>query len=108
MYRDGKIWRVRVHRLVLEAFVGPAPDGMDGCHRDDDKDNNTLDNLYWGTRAENMADQVRNGRHHLARRDSCANGHLFDEANTYYRPDTGNRQCRQCSYERNKVRRLAR
>lgn len=34
-------------------------------------------------------------------RDQCKHGHLFDAANTYYRPDTGVRQCQEC-------RRLAR
>lgn len=50
-----------VHTLVLEAFVGPRPNGHEGCHRDDVPSNNTLDNLYWGTRAENEADKVRRG-----------------------------------------------
>ena len=39
---------VRLHALILAAFVGPKPDGMEACHRDDCKHNNTLENLYWG------------------------------------------------------------
>lgn len=106
MYRDGKIVRRQVHQLVLEAFVGPKPADKDhGCHRDDDRNNNTLSNLYWGTASENMQDQIRNGNHRLAGRTSCVNGHPFDEANTYYRPDTGTRQCKQCGLDRDKVRR---
>lgn len=38
----------RVHRLVLEAFVGPCPPGMECRHLDDDPRNNRLDNLAWG------------------------------------------------------------
>lgn len=49
-----------VHRLVLEAFVGPG-DGMDACHADGTRDNNRVDNLRWGTRKENMADAIRHG-----------------------------------------------
>lgn len=51
-----------VHRLVLEAFVGPCPDGMEACHADDDPANNNLANLSWGTRYKNMEDRERNGR----------------------------------------------
>lgn len=52
----------KVHILVLEAFVGPRPDGMVGRHRNDDTTNNALTNLCWGTRVENVQDAVRNGR----------------------------------------------
>lgn len=52
--------RYYVHRLVLEAFVGPAPSGLIGCHDDDDPSNNRLGNLAWGTRAKNVYDYQRN------------------------------------------------
>jgi hypothetical protein len=51
-----------VHRLVLEAFVCPCPDGKEACHKDGDPSNNRVENLYWGTHEENMADYVRHGR----------------------------------------------
>ena len=57
----------QIHRLVLEAFVGPCPEGHEGCHRDGDKLNNRLDNLYWGTRHENCMDTARHGRNKNAR-----------------------------------------
>jgi hypothetical protein len=47
--------------LVLEAFAGPRPDGMDALHRDDNPTNNRFDNLRWGTRSDNLFDAVRNG-----------------------------------------------
>jgi hypothetical protein len=51
-----------VHRLVLEAFVGPCPDGMEVCHDPDrDKTNCRLDNLRWDTRANNHADKIKHG-----------------------------------------------
>lgn len=49
-----------VHKLVLDAFVGPAPAGTECCHHDDNPANNALCNLRWGTRSENMADFRRN------------------------------------------------
>jgi len=52
----------RVHRLVLEAFVGPCPPGMLCRHFPDrDPNNNRLDNLSWGTPLENRADMVVHG-----------------------------------------------
>lgn len=51
-----------VHRLVLEAFVGPCPDGLEGCHYDGDAANNRLSNLRWDTPKANQADAIRHGR----------------------------------------------
>ena len=43
----------KVHRLVLEAFVGQG-DGLDCCHINHDRADNRLENLMWATRQENM------------------------------------------------------
>ena len=53
---------VGVAILVLEAFDGPRPRGLFALHDDDDKANNRLSNLRWGTRADNAKDARRNGR----------------------------------------------
>jgi hypothetical protein len=50
-----------VHRLVLEAFVGPCPEGLETRHLDGDRTNNELANLVWGTPAEQVADKIRHG-----------------------------------------------
>jgi hypothetical protein len=54
--------RVRVHTLVLTAFVGPRQDGMEACHNDGNPLNNRLVNLRWGTRADNMRDMIAHDR----------------------------------------------
>lgn len=54
--------RYHVHRLVLEAFVGPRPPDMEGQHLDGDPTNNTLSNLRWGTPLENGVARKRRGR----------------------------------------------
>lgn len=51
-----------VHQLVLEAFVGPRPVGMEACHNDGNPANNRLDNLRWDTHAANTEDSRRQGR----------------------------------------------
>ncbi len=52
---------VAVHILVLTAFTGPCPGGMECLHEDGNRMNCNLANLYWGTRAENMQDSIRHG-----------------------------------------------
>jgi hypothetical protein len=53
-------WRT-VHRLVVEAFIGPIPDGMQVRHLDGNPANNHLSNLAIGTQAENTQDRVAHG-----------------------------------------------
>jgi len=43
-----------VHRLVLEAFVGPRPYGKECNHKNSIKSDNYLYNLEWVTHTENM------------------------------------------------------
>lgn len=50
-----------IHRLVLEAFVGPRPPGHEACHGPRGGQDDSLDNLRWGTRASNTADRFRDG-----------------------------------------------
>ena len=57
---NGKVCTRTVHVLVLLAFIGPCPEGMEGCHYPDtNKANNRLSNLRWDTHAENMKDKYR-------------------------------------------------
>jgi hypothetical protein len=53
-----------VHRLVLEAFVGPCPLGMECCHENGDRKDNHSHNLRWDTPAANQADRIRHGTNH--------------------------------------------
>ena len=99
--RDGKKVTRKVHHLVLEAFVGPAPDGAQGLHWDDDPANNHLSNLRWGTFSDNAFDKVRNGRHHQTRKTHCPQGHEYNAENTYVIPSRPTaRYCRACAQER--------
>lgn len=51
----------KVHSLVTEAFLGPRPEGLVVRHLDGDHSNNNIDNLRYGTHAENVADMIRHG-----------------------------------------------
>lgn len=67
-----------VHRLVLESFVGPCPDGMECCHNDGDRTNNRVDNLRWDTRYGNCQDIRAAGTHWQTRKTHCPRGHAYD------------------------------
>ena len=58
---NGDIEHIGVHRLVLLAFCGPSPTGMEARHLDGSRTNNRLANLCWGTRLENAHDRYRHG-----------------------------------------------
>ena len=60
-HHHGKNTRRRVHRLVLEAFVGDAPDGCECRHLNGNPKDNRLENLAWGTHKENMDDKIAHG-----------------------------------------------
>ena len=52
---------VGVHRLILLAFVGPCPPGMECRHLDGVRTHCFLENLAWGTRSKNALDRVEHG-----------------------------------------------
>ena len=100
-------WK-RVHLLVLEAFIGPRPSGMEGCHGDGDQENNYFGNLRWDTHLANMEDR----RLSLVRRSShagtglCRLGHPLAAPNlALWALATNRLRCLACdrakSYRRN-------
>lgn len=63
---------VRLHKIVLEAFVGPCPDGMQCAHNNGIRDDNRLDNLRWDTPKGNTADQLSHGTRNRGARNGSA------------------------------------
>lgn len=51
-----------VHDMVLRAFVGPKPLGLEVCHNDGNAGNNRRDNLRYDTRSANGLDRSRHQR----------------------------------------------
>lgn len=91
------------HVMVLSAFVGPRPEGMQIRHLDGDPANNALANLAYGTAEQNMADKREHGRNHNLNKTYCPHGHPYNELNTYFTPQ-GFRQCRTCTKARAEAR----
>lgn len=73
---DGIRKTIKIHRLVLLAFVGPCPDGCEGRHLNGDGRDNRLENLAWGTRAENGTDKRSHGRSYNVGNEHGATGDI--------------------------------
>ena len=87
--------RVMVHVAVLEAFVGPRPEGQVARHLNGVPDDNVLGNLKWGTVSENTMDAVRHGVHAQAAKTHCVKRHEYSPDNTNIQAD-GSRRCAIC------------
>lgn len=59
--KGGKVHYFLISRLVLMAFVGPCPEGMECCHNNGDHRDNRLANLRWDTRKANSHDRFTHG-----------------------------------------------
>lgn len=74
----GKSREFHLHRLVLLAFVGPCPGGMEACHGPDfNRLNCHLTNLRWDTRRSNTRDRDQAGR--TARGSRVGNSRLMED-----------------------------
>jgi hypothetical protein len=58
---------VMIHRVVLGAFLGDCPTGMEGCHNNGNSHDNRISNLRWDTRVRNHADKKKHGTHSVSR-----------------------------------------
>lgn len=53
LFKEGRGKSFMLHRLIASAFLGEEP-RLDVNHKDGDKSNNSIVNLEWCTRAENL------------------------------------------------------
>jgi hypothetical protein len=85
LWKNNKIKVCRPHKLVMEAFVGVRPQGMECCHNDGNPQNNYLSNLRWDTPKNNHADKVKHGT--TNRGERCAAAKLTLEQVNQIRQD---------------------
>ncbi len=62
LWKFGKEKRYKVHNLVLIAFRGIRPKGMEVCHNDGNASNNNIFNLRWDTHISNCQDRKKHGK----------------------------------------------
>jgi len=56
---QGELVHGHAHSFIALAFLGPLPHNAEVCHWDGDKTNNRIENLRYGTHAENGMDTRR-------------------------------------------------
>jgi hypothetical protein len=103
----GNVAKTRlIHRLVAMAFIGEPASGHEVCHRDGNRQNNTLDNLRWDTHVANMNDRTLHGRNinMHSNKTHCIRGHEFSPENTITRVGKSVRGCRICKRATDKAR----
>jgi hypothetical protein len=95
LYKKGKKSKKYIHRLILETYVGPCPEGMESCHNNGICDDNCLENLRWDTHKNNGADSMKHGilKNRYVPRGSKAGSAKLTEYqaklifNTYHSPE---------------------
>ncbi len=94
----------RVARLVLMAFVGPCPKGMEALHGNGVRVDSRLTNLRWGTRSENQWDQIRHGTHAETNKTHCPRGHelVWPNLAEWHRL-RGSRTCQACALAHGRI-----
>lgn len=101
--KPGQQKTAKVHRLVLTAFRGPCPDGMEGCHNNGQRDDARLENLRWDTPSNNQYDRRKHGTDFQVNKTHCPQGHEYTSENTKVIPSRPTaRYCRQCHKDRSK------
>ena len=72
LWRNNKIKIFKPHTLVLTAFAGPRPQGMECCHNNGDPFDNKLENLRWDTPRNNQLDRIKHGTSNRGERCAVA------------------------------------
>jgi DNA-binding NarL/FixJ family response regulator len=69
LHSDSQV-AVRVHRLIAETFLGEPPTpSHQVCHSNGQQTDNRVQNLRWGTAAENAHDREKHGNTPRGRRN---------------------------------------
>jgi hypothetical protein len=92
--KHGKVSDRYIHRLVLTAFCGSPAPGDEGCHNNDIRSDNRLENLRCDSLLEIFRDAVKRNRmiNPAKNKTHCKRGHELGERD----PKTNRRSCKIC------------
>lgn len=102
--RESKRCHGSIHRLMCESFRGAPEQGQLARHLDDVRQNNVIENLYWGTLSDNGHDAVRNGRNSNANKHLCRCGLPYDEIISDFNGRFRKRTCSTCRRAHGRIR----
>lgn len=95
LFKSGVRRKFSIHKLMAISWFGDQP-GLIVRHKNDQPRDNRIENLEWGTHAENTQDAVRNGGHRNVKKTHCPFDHEYTEENTVLFRGY-QRRCRICS-----------
>lgn len=79
LYTNGKRVWVRSHRVVAMAYL-PNPNNLPCvCHKDDNRANSSVSNLFWGTHKDNTQDMIKKSRNRFNVGEGVGNSVLTEE-----------------------------
>lgn len=85
--------------MVVAAFIGPRPEGLQVCHNNGVHYDNRAINLRYGTPKENSQDSVKHGALVQQQKVRCIWGHPLESPNLVEADIRirGKRRCRACN-----------
>lgn len=105
--KKGEMKYAAIHHLVLDAFVGPRPEGAECDHIDGNPSNNCVDNLRWVTKSGNMQARARfygGAPWHRGEKNPCAK--LTNEQARRLRKEAKSMNCSRAAWARLAAARL--
>ncbi len=100
LYKNKKGTQFKVHQLVARHFISHTDDRF-VLHRNGDRMNNKVTNLYFGTSSDNTKDAITHGTNANKNKNDCPLGHALVGNNLVEaelkRRGGGHRMCRSCT-----------